>query len=110
MGKIPCTGKFPQRRIEPATLWTASPNHYQRAIPAPWFRTYLRTRSTLLSHVSVHNLFFVGDSSMNYRVRHHIDAVNYINVIASQTSFIFAESPTARNSSRLDLLFCALKI
>ena len=25
-GKIPSTGKFPQRRIEPATLWTASPN------------------------------------------------------------------------------------
>ena len=25
-GKIPYTGKFPQRRIEPATLWTASPN------------------------------------------------------------------------------------
>ena len=24
--KIPSTGKFPQRRIEPATLWTASPN------------------------------------------------------------------------------------
>ena len=24
-GKIPSTGKFPQRRIEPATLWTASP-------------------------------------------------------------------------------------
>ena len=23
--KIPCTGKFPQRRIEPATLWTVSP-------------------------------------------------------------------------------------
>ena len=25
-GKIPSTGKFPQRRIEPVTLWTASPN------------------------------------------------------------------------------------
>ena len=25
-GKIPFTGKFPQRRIEPVTLWTASPN------------------------------------------------------------------------------------
>ena len=25
-GKIPSTRKFPQRRIEPATLWTASPN------------------------------------------------------------------------------------
>ena len=25
-GKIPSTGKFPQRRIKPATLWTASPN------------------------------------------------------------------------------------
>ena len=25
-GKIPSTGKFPQRRIEPSTLWTASPN------------------------------------------------------------------------------------
>ena len=25
-GKIPSTGKFPQRRIEPATLWTASPD------------------------------------------------------------------------------------
>ena len=25
-GKIPSTGKFPQRRFEPATLWTASPN------------------------------------------------------------------------------------
>ena len=25
-GKIPSTGKCPQRRIEPATLWTASPN------------------------------------------------------------------------------------
>ena len=24
--KIPSTGKLPQRRIEPATLWTASPN------------------------------------------------------------------------------------
>ena len=24
--KIPSTGKFPQKRIEPATLWTASPN------------------------------------------------------------------------------------
>ena len=24
--KIPVIGKFPQRRIEPATLWTASPN------------------------------------------------------------------------------------
>ena len=50
-GKIPFTGKCPQRGIEPGTLWTASPNttnelfrppsrtasptHYQRAIPAP---------------------------------------------------------------------------
>ena len=25
-GKIPSTGKFPQRRIKPATLWTASQN------------------------------------------------------------------------------------
>ena len=25
-GKIPSTGKFPQRRTEPAMLWTASPN------------------------------------------------------------------------------------
>ena len=25
-GKIPSSGKCPQRRIEPATLWTASPN------------------------------------------------------------------------------------
>ena len=34
-GKIPSTGKCPQRRIEPATLWTASPSTINWAIPAP---------------------------------------------------------------------------
>ena len=34
-GKIPWTGKCPQRRIEPATLWTASPSTTNWAIPAP---------------------------------------------------------------------------
>ena len=34
-GKIPSTGKCPQRRIEPAMLWTASPSTTNWAIPAP---------------------------------------------------------------------------
>ena len=34
-GKIPSTGKCPQRRIEPATLWTANPSTTNWAIPAP---------------------------------------------------------------------------
>ena len=34
-GKIPSTGKCPQRRIEPATLWTASPSTTNWAIAAP---------------------------------------------------------------------------
>ena len=34
-GKIPSTGKCPQRRIKPATLWTASPSTTSWAIPAP---------------------------------------------------------------------------
>ena len=34
-GKIPSTGKCPQRRIEPATLWTASPSTTNWAILAP---------------------------------------------------------------------------
>ena len=36
-GKILSTGKCPQRRIEPTTLWTASPSTTNWAIPAPWF-------------------------------------------------------------------------
>ena len=34
-GKIPSTGKCPQRRIEPATSWTASPCTTNWATPAP---------------------------------------------------------------------------
>ena len=34
-GKIPSTGTCPQRRIEPATLWTASPSTTNWAIPVP---------------------------------------------------------------------------
>ena len=39
-GKTPSTGKCPQRRIEPATLWTASPSTTNWAIPAPlqWYK------------------------------------------------------------------------
>ena len=33
--KSPSTGKCPQRRIEPTTLWTASPSTTNWAIPAP---------------------------------------------------------------------------
>ena len=36
-GKIPSTGKCPQRRIEPATLWTVSPSTTNWAILAPVF-------------------------------------------------------------------------
>ena len=41
-GKIPSTGKCPQRRIEPATLWTASPSTTNWAIPAPLSMSYLQ--------------------------------------------------------------------
>ena len=34
-GKIPSTGKCPQRRIELADAVDSEPKHYQRAIPAP---------------------------------------------------------------------------
>ena len=46
--KIPSTGKCPQRRIEPATMWTASPNTtnelFQPPIPSSpdVFRYFLR--------------------------------------------------------------------
>ena len=34
--KIPSTGKFPQRRIEPATLWTVSPNTTDELFRPPY--------------------------------------------------------------------------
>ena len=46
-GKIPSSGKFPQRRIEPATLWTGSPNttNWAIAAPRPWFNSHFCHRS-----------------------------------------------------------------
>ena len=39
-GKIPSTGKFPHRRIEPATLWTASPNTTNELFrPQTWVKS-----------------------------------------------------------------------
>ena len=39
-GKIPSTGKCPQRRIEPVTLWTVSPSTTNWAIAAPYEDLY----------------------------------------------------------------------
>ena len=46
-GKNPSSGKFPQRRIEPATLWTGSPNttNWAIAAPRPWFNSHFCHRS-----------------------------------------------------------------
>ena len=41
-GKIPSTEKCPQRRIEPVTLWTASPSTTNWAIPAPGYKWWLQ--------------------------------------------------------------------
>ena len=53
-GKIPSTGKCPQKRIEPATLWTVSPSTTNRAIPAP--RWEYKPRSSLCTRVPAHQL------------------------------------------------------
>ena len=58
-GKIPSTGKFPQRRIEPVTLWTASPNttndrfrppevYSKNTVPHILITTYLLTLHDLI--------------------------------------------------------------
>ena len=48
-GKIPSTGKFPQRRIEPATLWTASPNTTNQLFRPHYFGYFSASCSTTLT-------------------------------------------------------------
>ena len=57
-GKIPSTGKFPQRRIEPVTLWTASPNTTNELLwPPPLTHTSGTTSLGLYTQLDrVHNL------------------------------------------------------
>ena len=47
-GKIPSTGKFPQRRIEPALLWTASPNTTNKL-----FRPYVLVNEAVVGEMTL---------------------------------------------------------
>ena len=64
-GKILSTGKFPQRRIEPATLWTASPNTTNELFRPPdcWPLVVSDTVSASLSVC----LFILSESGMAKR-------------------------------------------
>ena len=65
-GKIPSTGKCPQRRIEPATLWTASPSTTNWAILAPNVILNLQSRCTAFWDRYQRKTVFVVDVFANW--------------------------------------------